>query len=388
MVNKMNNMQYLNARISNLLQKRTIKNSKPIKAVISDDLRSSNRSNQALHKTMSISMIASLIKEHFFDVRAVASRIIATQRYHTLPQLVSREEIDRKVLNDNELLLFVGIRDLPKNKVHGEINATERVQQLKQGVDFLVNGILGPAIYATQAVRNPKSKDNDEEAIMHAYNQAVEYSKTNDKKGIVLRMTLKSDARTISYSEFIKLMQVNNSQIFAELQNYPGFAKYLNVFLNTPTLIAIAQGYDAIVDIPDGSVVILNRGALRIQKTNASSKNAMYAQIMIEINQQLEQEKIKKEEQLRKKREQEKKLAQQAKKIELAEKQKLLSSNNSTVKSIRSDVIQSGDIIMRMSMDENLSDIEKIEIINFANEYQLMSDVDKYVISQTLKGYL
>ena len=101
------------------------------------DLRSSNMVNQPTYKTMSISFIASQIKNLSADVRLVAQKIIEIQKFHTLPQLVSREEIDRKVLDDNELLLFVGVRDLPKKKYHAAISASDRVKSIKTGNDYL-----------------------------------------------------------------------------------------------------------------------------------------------------------------------------------------------------------------------------------------------------------
>lgn len=373
-------MNHINTKISYLIQRQK-SNTKKYTTNLYDDLRSSNHSNQALHKTMSISMLATLIKNHYFDVRKVAQEIISTQKYNTLPQLVSREEIDRKVLNENEILLFLGLRDLPEKKFHKAIDANERAKEIKQGSDFLVNGILGPAIYAVQAVRNPKAKDNDEKAILHAYNQAVLYSQSNGKKGVVLRMTLKSDARTISYADFLTLIKINNAQIHAELKNYIEFSKYLNVFLNTPSLLAIAQGYDAIINIPDGSVIVLNRGALRIQKTNATSKNAMYAQIMIEVEEKIEKEKIKK-------------IEQQKRENTLAQKRKLqqnqLNQNNEMSNSEKSyiEYITPQEIIGRMNNDNNLNEFEKAEIIAFAKQYQYMSPNEKFLITQTLKGLL
>ena len=188
-----------------------------------NELRSSNTVNEPKHRTMSIAFIASQIKGLSQDVRKVAQNIIEMQKFHTLPQLVSREEIDRKVLDSNETLLFLGLRDLPNKKYHKEIAASDRAKELKTGNNYLVNGILGPALYAVQAIRDLNAKDNDEESIMRAYNQALEYSKSENKKGVVLRMTLKSDARTITYSDFLRLLVVNNAQIKGDLENHPGF---------------------------------------------------------------------------------------------------------------------------------------------------------------------
>lgn len=390
-------MNLIKARLNNLLERKkavavvaTATAITPIVTII-PDLRSSSASNQPKHRTMSISMIASLISECENDVRKTAEKIISTQNFNTLPQLVSREEIDRKVLDNNEILLFVGIRDLPKKKYHPEISATERVKNMKTGFDYLVNGILGPGIYTVQALRNPKAKDNDEEAIMYAYNQALEYSKSDKKKGVVLRMCLKSDARTITYQEFLGLLKVNNTQINAELHNHPNFSQYLNVFLNTPTLVAIAQGYDAITNIPDGTVVILNRGSLRIQKTNATSKNAMYAQVMIEVEAELEKEREKKEAAEKKKREQEKKEREKLKKIE--EKKKLQEqevdiNKQEETKKEHNLFMFSDDIYDNLMNRSDLSVEEKNEIMNFISIYNTTSGDTKHQLSTQLKGML
>lgn len=360
------------------------------------DLRSSNVVNKPTFKTMSISFIASQIKNMSADVRLVAQKIIEIQKFHTLPQLVSREEIDRKVLDDDELLLFVGVRDLPKKKYHAAMFASDRVKSIKTGDDYLVNGILGPALYAVQAIRDPKAKDNDEAAIMHAYNQALEYSKTDAKKGVVLRMTLKNDARTITYQDFLKLLAINSAQIKADLRNDDEYNYFINVFLNTPTLVAIAQGYDAITMIPDGTVVILNRGALRIQKTNATTRNSMYAQVMAVIEEQeaFEREKKAKEEekkkmQLRKEREQEKKLQMEERKQALAEKkqqqpQVVVSKEPEKTKSL--NVFTFDDDVHRVLLDrEDITDVEKMEIISFIHQYKSADYETQKVISCQLK---
>jgi hypothetical protein len=338
---------------------------------------------------MSISMIASLIKGLQSDVRKVAQSIIESQKFDTLPQLVSREEIDRKVLDSNELLLFVGLRDLPKKKYHAEIDASIRAKNFKTGSDYLVNGILGPAIYAVQAVRDPKAKDNDEAAIMYAYNQALEYSKTDKKKGVVLRMTLKADARTISYEEFLRQLILNNTQITADMKNNIGFQPYLNVFLNTPSLVAIAQGYDAITNIPDGTVVILNRGALRVQKTNATTKNSMYAQVMIEVEAELAKEREKKEAAEKKKKEQEKKLREQEKKIQL-QKQLEQKPNDEQPKVEKSfNLFSFGqDLVETLVQRDDLSTSEKNEILGFISLYNSASPDIKETLSYQLKEML
>ncbi len=399
-------MNYIKARLNNLLERKkavtVVATATAITPVITiiPDLRSSSASNQPKHRTMSISMIASLIRDCQSDVRKVAANIIETQKFNTLPQLVSREEIDRKVLDNNEKLLFIGLRDLSKRKYHPEIAATDRAKNMRTGFDYLVNGILGPAIYAVEARRDPKAKDNDEESILYAYNQALEYSKTNDKKGVVLRMTLKADARVISYYEFLKLLKLNNTQIRGDLSNNPGFAQYLNLFLNTPTLVAIAQGYDAIVNIPDGSVVILNRGALRIQKTNATVKNAMYAQVMIEIEAELQKEREKKEAAEKKKKEQEKRQREQEKKI--AEK-KLVNQENETLptveKSFERKILRSpayanelftfdNNLIEQVILRQDLNQSEKNEILEFVVAYNSADDGNKEMLSYQLKAML
>jgi hypothetical protein len=354
-----------------------------------NELRSSNTVNEPKHRTMSIAFIASQIKGLSQDVRKVAQNIIEMQKFHTLPQLVSREEIDRKVLDSNETLLFLGLRDLPNKKYHKEIAASDRAKELKTGNNYLVNGILGPALYAVQAIRDLNAKDNDEESIMRAYNQALEYSKSENKKGVVLRMTLKSDARTITYSDFLRLLVVNNAQIKGDLENHPGFVDCLNVFLNTPTLVAIAQGYDAITMIPDGTIVILNRGALRIQKTNANARNSMYAQIMMEVDKQAEIDKEKKDkeekkrkEQLRKQQEQEKKLLLDQKKAKLEQTHPALPQK--TTKS--HDVIAfDSDIFSVLSSRHDISNTEKMEIINFIQQYNDTDGETKRMLSIQLK---
>lgn len=382
----------LQARLNNLIERHKSKKAMAVvEPVIEPELRSSNTSNLPSHRTMSISMIASLISRNHADVRKVAHDIIVAQKFHTLPQLVSREEIDRKVLDNNETLLFVGFRDLPKKRFHPEIDAETRAKNFKTGNDYLVNGILGPALYAVQAIRDPKAKDNDESAIQHAYEEAVEYSKTQNKKGVVLRMTLKSDARVITYYDFMKLLQLNNAQIKAELQNYPGFATYLNIFLNTPTLIAIAQGYDAITQIPDGSVVILNRGALRIQKTNATAKNAMYAQVQMEIDAELQEEKEKQEAAEKKKREQEKRnrdlAKRQVEQQKKAQEDAQLHPKLQTQKSSRLWHFDS-DVIARVVNDNTLTTSEKNEIIDFISLYNQSSESTKEMLSERLKEML
>lgn len=360
------------------------------------ELRSSGYSNPPVHASMSISMIASLIQNSQADVRAVAQKIIESQKFNTLPQLVSREEIDRKVLNDNELLLFVGVRDLGKTKYHNEISSADRVKNLKTGDNFLVNGILGPAIYAVQAMREPKSKDNDEEAIMYAYKQAEEYSKSDGKKGSVLRMSLKADARVISYYNFLKLLSMNNAQIKGELQNHPGFVSYLNLFLNTPTLVAIAQGYDAITQIPDGTVVILNRGALRIQKTNATSRNAMYAQVMAEVEKEEEAARQKKETEEKKKKDQQKKMLRQQEKKTGQEKEDriLLDSTNAKDEnqkqkslSLKSyDIWQfDANILHQTLKSDDLTIGEKQEILEFISQYNNAEESVRKNTSKQLK---
>lgn len=352
------------------------------------ELRSSSIVNKPVHRTMSISLIASQIQSLSADVRKVAQNIIEMQKFHTLPQLVSREEIDRKVLDDNEILLFLGVRDLPKKKYHNAIPASDRANALKTGADYLVNGILGPALYAVQAIRNPNAKDNDEEAIMYAYNQAVEYSKSDNKKGIVLRMTLKSDARTITYSDFLKLLAMNNAQIRADLQNDLYFSQYLNVFLNTPTLVAIAQGYDAITMIPDGTVVVLNRGALRIQKTNATTRNSMYAQVMVEVEKQEEIEKEKKAKEEQKRKEQLRKQREQEKKLQLEEqKKKLENASVDVVQKTKSEsIISFGDDIYRILSNRNdITESEKMEIISFVNQYNTADKETQRALSVQLK---
>lgn len=364
-------MNMIHARINNLLKKTKAVNRISPAMVVPF---SSNKSNLPSYKTMSISMIATLLMDNNADVRLVAQKLIDTQKFNTLPQLVSREEIDRKVLDENEFMLFVGLRDLDNKKITR--NAKDRAKQLRQEQDYLVNGILGPAIYAFQVMREPKSKDNDESAIRNAYEQAIEYSKIDNKKGVVLRMTLKSDANTISFQDFLRLLSVTNAQIKAELQNMPKFAPLLNVFLNTPTLVAIAQGYDAITQIPDGTVVILNRGALRIQKTNASNNNILYAQVQMELDEQKakEQEKIKKEEE-REKKQRERELAK-AKIVEEPELQKVKSYDlwrfdNSVVESIKSN--------------NSLTVSEKNEILSFISLYNASGEEEKYTLSQQLK---
>jgi hypothetical protein len=397
----MNNI--INARLNNLLQRKkavAVIATAQIVMPIEMPLRSSSASNQSVHRTMSISMIASLIKGLQSDVRKVAQSIIESQKFDTLPQLVSREEIDRKVLDNNELLLFVGLRDLPKKKYHPEIDASTRAKNFKTGLDYLVNGILGPAIYAVQAVRDPKAKDNDEAAIMYAYNQALEYSKTDKKKGVVLRMTLKADARTISYQEFLRQLILNNTQITGDMKNNIGFQPYLNIFLNTPSLVAIAQGYDAITNIPDGTVVILNRGALRVQKTNATTKNSMYAQVMIEVEAELAKEREKKEAADKKKKEQEKRQREQEKK--LAEK-KLLNSENETLpqveKSFGRKILRASsyandlfafdnNLIEQIISRQDLNQSEKNEILEFVVAYNSTDIENKEMLSYQLKAML
>jgi hypothetical protein len=385
-------MNIINARLNNLLERKkavaVVATATAITPVITvvPDLRSSSSSNQPKHRTMSISMIASLIQESGSDVRKVAEKIIETQKFNTLPQLVSREEIDRKVLDSNEILLFVGVRDLQKKKYVPEISAADRVKNIKTGFGYLVNGILGPAMYAVEARRDPKAKDNDEEAIMYAYNQAVEYSKTDKKKGIVLRMTLKSDARTITYFDFLNLLKLNNTQIKAELGSHINFAQYLNIFLNTPSLVAIAQGYDAITNIPDGTVVVLNRGALRIQKTNATSKNAMYAQVMMVVEAELEKEREKQEAAEKKKKEQEKR--EREKKKKLLEKQQVekVEEESDLIKTKSySNFVFDNAMYNQLLTRDDLNAEEKSEILNFVSAYNNSSEEMKSILSEQLR---
>lgn len=395
-------MKHLTMRLKNLQHrnKQAVVTTTTIVAPLANkmfELRSSSTVNLPVHRTMSISFIASQIQSLSADVRKVAQNIIEMQKFHTLPQLVSREEIDRKVLDDNEALLFLGVRDLPKKKYHDAMSANDRANALKSGSDYLVNGILGPALYAVQAIRDPNAKDNDEEAIMHAYNQALEYSKSDKKKGIVLRMTLKSDARTIAYSDFLKLLAMNNAQINADLQYDMYFSKYLNVFLNTPTLVAIAQGYDAITMIPDGTVVVLNRGALRIQKTNATTRNSMYAQVMVEVEKQeaIEREKKAKEEQkrkeqLRKQRDQEKKLELEERKKRLAVDQPQVAQQKEPVNVVKTtksaNIISFDDDIYRiLSNRDDITESEKMEIISFVNQYNSADKETQRALSVQLK---
>lgn len=387
-------MNYIQARLNNLLERKkavtvvaTATAITPVVTII-PALRSSSSSNQPKHRTMSISMIASLIRDCQSDVRKVATKIIETQEFHTLPQLVSREEIDRKVLDSNEKLLFVGLRDLKKKKLVPEISAADRAKNMRTGFDYLVNGILGPAIYAVEAFRDPKAKDNDEEAILYAYNQALEYSKSDQKKGIVLRMTLKSDARTISYQDFLKLLILNNTQIKADLTNNIGFSQYLNLFLNTPTLVAIAQGYDAITDIPDGSIIVLNRGSLRIQKTNATTKNAMYAQVMIEIEAEQQKEREKKEAAEKKKKDQEKKQREQEKKLaEKKQLEKIADQDTQTTKSF--DLFTFDNSMIEQVINRpDLAQSEKNEILEFVVAYNNSSNFEKQTLSDQLKAML
>lgn len=395
-------MNHLTLRLSRLKErhKNSVVTTVALVTPVANDmfeLRSSSSVNQPVHRTMSISFIASQIQNLSADVRKVAQNIIEMQKFHTLPQLVSREEIDRKVLDNNEILLFLGIRDLPKKKYHDAVSASERANALKTGKDYLVNGILGPALYAVQAIRDPKAKDNDEEAILHAYNQALEYSKSENKKGVVLRMTLKSDARTITYRDFLKLLAMNNAQIKADLQSDANFTNYMNVFLNTPTLVAIAQGYDAITMIPDGTVIVLNRGALRIQKTNATTRNSMYAQVMVEVEKQeaIEREKKdkeekKKKEQLRKQREQEKKLQMAERQQKIDEKKAKVVENvtvSDTVETTKSsDFISFDDDIYRILSDrDDITESEKIEIISFVHQYNSADAQTQRALSVQLK---
>lgn len=396
-------MNLLKARLNNLLERKK-QISIPISAISPvvievNELRSSGTSNPPNHSSMSISMIASLIKNSHADVRIVAQKITETQGFNTFPQLVSREEIDRKVLNDNELLLFVGLRDLPKTKFHAEFSSNDRVKDIKNGNNYLVNGILGPAIYAVQAIRDPKAKDNDEEAIMYAYKQAEEYSKSDNKKGSVLRMCLKADARVISYYNFLQLLTMNNAQIKGELQNHPGFTPYLNLFLNTPTLVAMAQGYDAITQIPDGTVVILNRGALRIQKTNANSRNAMYAQIMAEIEKEEEIAKEKKKIEDKKKSEKKARQLEQEKRSAANKKEDriLLDSNDSEddgkdKKSISTKSYNlwqfDANIVHETIENKELTVSEKQEILNFVSQYNNAPESLRRNISEQLKEML
>jgi glycyl-tRNA synthetase alpha subunit len=153
--------------------------------------------------------------------------------------------------------------------------------------------------------------------------------------------------------------------------------------------VAIAQGYDAITMIPDGTIVILNRGALRIQKTNANARNSMYAQIMMEVDKQAEIDKEKKDkeekkrkEQLRKQQEQEKKLSLDQKKAKLEQTHPALPQK--TTKSY--DVIAfDSDIFSVLSSRHDISNTEKMEIINFIQQYNDTDGETKRMLSVQLK---
>ena len=162
----------------------------------------------------------------------------------------------------------------------------------------------------------------------------------------------------------------------------------MNLFLNTPTLVAIAQGYDAITDIPDGSIIVLNRGSLRIQKTNATTKNAMYAQVMIEIEAEQQKEREKKEAAEKKKKDQEKKQREQEKKLaEKKQLEKIADQDTQTTKSF--DLFTFDNSMIEQVINRpDLAQSEKNEILEFVVAYNNSSNFEKQTLSDQLKAML
>jgi flagellar biosynthesis GTPase FlhF len=144
----------------------------------------------------------------------------------------------------------------------------------------------------------------------------------------------------------------------------------------------------------------LNRGALRIQKTNATVKNAMYAQVMIEVEAELQKEREKKEAAEKKKKEQEKRQREQEKK--LAEK-KLVNQENETLptveKSFERKILRSpsyanelftfdNNLIEQVILRQDLNQSEKNEILEFVVAYNSADDGNKEMLSYQLKAML
>lgn len=176
-------------------------------------------------------------------------RLLTAQGYGGLPEVVSREEMDRRV-GAGWPEMWRGVSD----SQHG--TAAENAEQYRSGKLYPGSGIFGNGTYAAV---DPKT------ALGYADGEIGRDFHTTPG---VIRIALRPDARVIDFDELVELYPHLNRGVRQDQRGA----------LDDPGRLATALGYDAIAAQPrnanyrDGRVmyyVILNRTAVVVQEAQA-----------------------------------------------------------------------------------------------------------------------
>jgi hypothetical protein len=186
--------------------------------------------------------------------------LLQEQGFDGLPQVVTAEIVDRFV-QAGEIQLFRGV------------SLAQHAEQFRRGPLFVGRGGRGGGIYAA----------GGPEGLAHAHDYAL------DEGGVVLRMTLKSGARTIDYEvaaqvraagqEALERLRAERTSAVQQAFRSGGRvaarrveAQYDERETETAAIhasvgrYAVYMGYDAVADRETGVYLVLNRTALRVQR--------------------------------------------------------------------------------------------------------------------------
>lgn len=177
--------------------------------------------------------------------------------FDKLPEVIEESDMD-KFVQDGEVEIFRGLS--------GD-NAREGIKQFKEGSFYAGIGVSGNGTYTAKAQKGNQTN--------YGYNTAKEYADGNEKNTI--RMTLKKGSK-IAKPEEVKDLLVEQEKILKELNNKHDEAttdkeknkiKREMRLLSDPGRFIQLKGFDAF-DVSNSNVayvVVLNRGACRVQNT-------------------------------------------------------------------------------------------------------------------------
>jgi hypothetical protein len=218
-------------------------------------------SNPFESKVMQHAMSADSVGQIVVDHQDVKLKAIDEERgFNGKPHVVSAAEMD-KYIADGEQELFRGI----PQRHHAEAYRT--------GDHFVGQGISGNGTYTAYAPKGEKIVQTLMDGTIvketkrtrsDAIDEASDYTSSN---GVVMRMTLKKDAKVVKFTDVMK-RQFDILETPEYKNASPQAQQNIRAMVSDAGKWAALHGYDAIDVGYPAHMVVLNRTAVRVQSTN------------------------------------------------------------------------------------------------------------------------
>lgn len=164
--------------------------------------------------------------------------IYTQQGYHAKPQLMSTDDFDDYVYENEREVYWRGTRKAP----NGDENGTQFSRQFLEGdTHYPGRGIYGNGTYS--AVQGINESANDARSVASSY----------ASQGSLVRFTVRPDAKVIDYNTLSEMSE----KVWDVSDDLPWSRA-----LGDPSYVAAMMGYDAVTARSGTMMIILNRGVV------------------------------------------------------------------------------------------------------------------------------